>query len=125
MKAAELKKIIKVSIEETCTVGELKSIKNTFKLFKTDAINDLITDCTGIMRERVNDEHEMYIYEYADAEIAAFNSEDYVLTLVAFCSTYDGDSLHKHYRRVFGFFAFSVEDGVITLSDVRPSITVY
>ena len=125
MKATELKKIIKVSIEEMCTVGEIKSIKNTFKLFKTDAINDLITDCTGIMRERVNDECEMYIDEYADAEISAYSSEDYVLTLVAFCTTYDGVSLHKKYRRAYGFFAFSVKDGIITLSDVRPNVTVY
>lgn len=125
MKATELKKIIKVSIDDTCTVGELKSIKNTIKLFKTDAINGLITDCTGIMCERINDENEMYIADYTDVEITAYSPEDYALFVKAFCTTYDGGSLHKQYRCAYGFFAFSVKEGVITLSDVRPNITVY
>ena len=125
MKATELKKIIKVSIEDSCTVGELKSIKNTFKLFKTDAINDLITDCTDIMRERIQDEHDMYIDEYAQCEITAYSNEDFVMDIKAFCSTYDGASLHKHYRCAYGFFSFSVQDGIITLSEVRPNVVVY
>ena len=124
MKATELKKIIKVSIDDTCMVGELKTVKNNCELFKTDAINNLINACTEIICKRASTKG-MKVSEYAEAEIVAYTETDYVLSILAFCETNDGVSLHKHYRRVYGCFSFRVEDGVITLSEVRQTITVY
>lgn len=125
MKATELKKIIKVSIEDSCTVGELKSIKNTSKLFKTDAINDLIRDCTGIMQERLEG-RQMYIDDYADVEINAFSAEEYVLCILAYTSSIEGAYLHRQFHRVYGYFSFRVKDGEITLStEVEPIVDVY
>lgn len=126
MKATELKKIIKVSIEEeTCTIGELKRIKNVIKLFKTDAINSLITECTEKMRDRVVD-RQMYIDDYADADITAFSSEEYVICILAYASSIEGAYLHRQFHRVYGYFTFRVKDGEITYScEAEPIVDVY
>lgn len=123
MKKAELKKVINLSIEDTCTVGELKDIKKAFREFKTGVINDIISDCTCYMEERVND-REMYIDDYANAEITAFSSEDYVIMICAYARTLEGTYIHAHYHRVYGYFAFRFKDGDIILSEATPIIDI-
>ena len=123
MKKAELKKVIRLSVEETCTVGDLKDVKKAFKSFKTGAINDLITDCTYYMEERVNG-REMYIDDYTDAEISAFSAEDYVIMICAYARTIEGTYMRVHYHRVYGYFSFRFKDDAITLSEATPIIDV-
>ena len=123
MKKTELKKVIRLSVEETCTVGDLKDVKKAFKSFKTGTINDLITDCTYYMEERVNG-REMYIDDYTDVEISAFSAEDYVIMICAYARTLEGAYMRVHYHRVYGYFSFRFKDNEITLSEATPIIDV-
>ena len=123
MEKTELKKVIKLAIEDTCTIGELKDIKKAFREFKSGDINDIIADCTCYMEERVND-REMYIDDYTNAEITAFSSEDYVIMICAYARTLEGTYMRVHYHRVYGYFSFRFKDGDIILSEATPIIDV-
>lgn len=123
MERIDLKKVIKLAIDSSCTHGDFKDVKKAFKDFKTEKIYDLLADCTDYMGERVY-ERKMYIDDYSSAEITAFSAEDYVMVICAYVRTIEGAYMRVHYRRVYGYFAFSYKDGVITLSEATPIVDV-
>ena len=124
MKATELKKIIRFSVENTCTVGELKDIKMAFKSFKTGVFNDFLKHCIEYIHNSLA-ETQMYIDDYADAEISAFSAEDYIIYIRAYASTLEGTYLHRHYHQVCAYFAFTFNDGTITPSCADPLVDVW
>ena len=93
MKRAELKKVVKYTISDTVSVGELKAVREFVKLVKTDVERILGDTCGMLEEEGIN--RRFYIREYADADITFYDKFSAVVTVQAYgCDC--NDKLHEY-----------------------------
>ena len=93
MKRAELKKVVKYTISDTVSVGELKAVREFIKLVKTDVVRILGDTCEMLEEEGIN--RRFYIWEYADADITFYDDFSAVVTVQAYGRDHE-DKLHEY-----------------------------
>ena len=93
MKRAELKKVVKYTISDTVSVGEMKAVREFVKLVKTDVERILGDTCGMLEEEGIN--RRFYIREYADADITFYDDISAVVTVQAYGRDHE-DKLHEY-----------------------------
>ena len=93
MKQSELKKVVKYTISDTVSVGEMKAVREFVKLVKTD-VERILGDTCGMLEEEGINRH-FYIWEYADADITFYDHFSGVVTVKAY-GYGDDDKLHAY-----------------------------
>ena len=93
MKRAELKKVVKYTISDTVSVGEMKAVREFVKLVKTDVERILGDTCGMLEEEGIN--RRFYIGEYADADITFYDKFSAVVTVQAYGRDCNG-KLHEY-----------------------------
>ena len=93
MKKAELKKVVKYTISDTVSVGEMKAVREFVKLVKTD-VERILGDTCGMLEEEGINRH-FYIWEYADADITFYDKFSAVVTVQAYGRDCN-DKLHEY-----------------------------
>ena len=93
MKRAELKKVVKYTISDTVSVGEMKAVREFVKLVKTD-VERILGDTCGMLEEE-GIKRRFYIREYADADITFYDKFSAVVTVQAYGRDCN-DKLHEY-----------------------------
>ena len=93
MKRAELKKVVKYTISDTVSVGEMKAVREFAKLVKTDVERILGDPCGMLEEEGIN--RRFYVWEYSDADITFYDSLSAVVTVQAYGRDCN-DKLHEY-----------------------------
>ena len=93
MKRAELKKVVKYTISDTVSVGEMKAVREFVKLVKADVERILGDTCGMLEEEGIN--RRFYIREYADADITFYDKFSAVVTVQAYGRDCN-DKLHEY-----------------------------
>lgn len=93
MKQAELKKVVKYTISDTVSVGELKAVRDLAKLVKADVAR-ILDDTCAMLKEESENRH-FYICEYADADITFYDHFSGIVTVKAYGYGYD-KKLHEY-----------------------------
>ena len=93
MKQSELKKVVKYTISDTVSVGEMKAVREFVKLVKTD-VERILGDTCGMLEEEGTNRH-FYVWEYADADITFFDKFSAVVMVKAYGYGYD-EKLHEY-----------------------------
>ena len=93
MKQAELKKVVKYTISDTVSVGEMKAVREFVKLVKTD-VERILGDTCAMLKEEGTNRH-FYVWEYADADITFFDKFSAVVMIKAYGYGYD-KKLHEY-----------------------------
>ena len=93
MKQAELKKVVKYTISDTVSIGEMKAVREFVKLVKTDVERILGDTCGMLEEEGIN--RRFYIREYADADITFYDKFSAVVTVQAYGRDCN-DKLHEY-----------------------------
>ena len=121
----DVKKSATYTIEDSAPFGDVRAIKEAFKLIKRSSIFDeeVLCGAQDLVRCRLRDQG-YYIDEYAGCEVSAYSATDYVVSLLLFAGKMDYVCDHA-YRRVWAHVAFTLEDGVFTLNCTIPTITIF
>ena len=93
MKQAELKKVVKYTINDTVCVYELKAVREFVKLVKSDVVRVLNETCAMLNEEGIN--RRFYISEYVDADITFYDEFGAVVMVKTYGYDYD-KKLHEY-----------------------------
>lgn len=125
MNIYEVKKSATYSIEDSAPFGDVRTIKEAFKLIKRSSVFDeeVLCGAQDLVISRLRDTG-YYIDEYAGCEVSAYSATDYVVSLLLFAGKMDY-VCDRSYKRVWAHVAFTLEDGVYTLTCTAPSVTIF
>ena len=123
MKRAELKKVVKYTISDTVSVGELKAVREFVKFVKTDVARILDDTCGMLDEEGIN--RRFYIWEYADADITFYDKFSAVVTVQAYGRDCN-DKLHEYviYSTVYDDLSMA-NSALVSVDGVSYSIGQY
>ena len=123
MKQAELKKVVKYTVSDTVSVGELKAVREFIKLVKTDIARILDDTCEMLEEEGIN--RRFYIWEYADANITFYDDFSAVVTVQAYGRDHE-DKLHEYviYSTVYDDLSMA-SSALVSVDGVSYSIGQY
>ena len=123
MKQAELKKVVKYTISDTVSVGEVKAVREFVKLVKTDVERILGDTCGMLEEEGIN--RRFYIWEYADADITFYDKFSGVVTVQAYGRDCE-DKLHEYviYSTVYDDLSMA-SSALVSVDGVSYSIGQY
>ena len=121
----DVKKSATYTIENLAPFGDVRAIKEAFKLIKRSSAFDeeVLYSAQKLIANRLRDQG-YYIDEYAGCEVSAYSCTDYVVSLLLFAGKMDY-VCDRSYQRVWAHVSFTLEDDVFTINCTIPTITIF